>query len=81
MFNNPNKSNPSPQDYHPVKPKSKAAPHIATKITRNYSTFTPGPKYTFQTTLDDRNKVLSQHKKRGSTRFVIPSSKSRLSTE
>ena len=51
------------------------------KLRRTVSNMTPGPKYTFQTTLDDRNKVLSQHKKRGTARFVLPSSKSRLQTE
>ena len=79
-FHSPTKDFPGPQAYNPIKPKPKSCVSIAGKPNRSYSTITPGPKYSFQSTLDDRNKILSQNKKRGSAKFVLPSSKSKLNS-
>ena len=77
MFGDPKRSDPGPQTYSPVKPKSKASITISGKLLRSYSNFVPGPKYSFQSTLDDRNKVLSQNKRRGCIRLVTPTEKRR----
>ena len=78
MFSSAKKSDPGPQTYSPVKPKSKASITFSGKAKTSYSNFVPGPKYCFQSTMDDRNKVLSQNKKRGCIRLVLPTSKRRL---
>ena len=53
---------------------------MGSRFTRSYSTISPGPKYSFETTLNDRNKILSSLTKKGSVRFVLPSSKRRVLT-
>jgi hypothetical protein len=51
---------------------------MAGRPVSSYSTISPGPKYNFQSTLLDRNKILSGEKRKGSCRIVLPANRSRL---
>jgi hypothetical protein len=78
MFYNTTETYPGPGKYNPERLRSKTYIHMAGRPISNYSTISPGPKYNFESTLLDRNKILSQEKRKGSCRIVLPSSKSRL---
>ena len=78
MFHNSTIEFPGPDKYNPQMPKSKAHVHIGQKLAKSYSTVSPGPKYCFETTILDRNKILSNQKRKGSVRIMLPTSKRRV---
>jgi hypothetical protein len=81
IFYNTTISYPGPCNYDPAKPRTASHYSIAGKVPTNYSTISPGPKYNFDSTLLDRNKVLSNQKRTGTARIVLPTSKSRTKTD
>jgi hypothetical protein len=78
VFYNTTIAYPGPGKYNPSRPQSKSNIVLAGRPNTSFSTISPGPKYNFESTLLDRNKILSQEKRKGSCRIVLPASKSRL---
>ena len=51
---------PGPGKYDPERPRSKSFIHFGGRAKTSYETISPGPKYNFESTLLDRNKILSK---------------------
>ena len=75
VFHDSTISYPGPGKYNPKDGYSSKAYHMASKAKTTYETVSPGPKYNFESTLLDRNKILSNLKKTPGLRIMLPSRK------
>jgi microsomal dipeptidase-like Zn-dependent dipeptidase len=69
---------PGPGKYEPQKPKSTSCIYMGGRLkTEENTSSSPGPIYQTSASLLDRDKILSQHQRKGTVKIMMHTSKSR----